>query len=347
MTLYQGKSYDPLASGVNPVGCANCHDTETMQLRVANPYALRAIKKSGKDPDKLTGHERKSYVCAQCHFEYDKVSKNGVTTIEMNWELYGNLDKLAAFYDEQAAVSYTHPLSKAPLVKPMNNEAGLAMSGSHFKHGVACADCHFPKITEKGGTFTSHDNVRGSREIAASCLQCHADVGIEQLEKDVRIRMAQYGGENIRQLERSLAEIHLLIKQALDAGAAVEELAAIYADLRAAQWRWDYLLWQKGGAFHAPFETQKMLAEALVRANSAKASVFLLLSGLGARDVRIADFSTVEKAARILGLEAPGESAGEAYTFLKEPLEKAVKKGELDENIYRHTREKLFAPGGK
>lgn len=37
-----------------PIACANCHDPETMQLKITQPPLLQALKRLGKNPDKLT-----------------------------------------------------------------------------------------------------------------------------------------------------------------------------------------------------------------------------------------------------------------------------------------------------
>ena len=52
------------------IGCANCHDPQTMKLRLYSEPLKDWLKRSGKDPDKLSRNEMRSLVCAQCHVEY-------------------------------------------------------------------------------------------------------------------------------------------------------------------------------------------------------------------------------------------------------------------------------------
>ncbi|MFN7144532.1 MAG: ammonia-forming cytochrome c nitrite reductase subunit c552, partial [Myxococcota bacterium] len=62
----------------HPVACIDCHDPETMALRVTRPGFLEGIKalKAGQgiadyDPNTMaTRQEMRSYVCGQCHVEY-------------------------------------------------------------------------------------------------------------------------------------------------------------------------------------------------------------------------------------------------------------------------------------
>lgn len=62
----------------HPVGCVDCHNPETMKLRVTRPAFINAIKglkeKQGiKDYEvnrDATRQEMRSFACAQCHVEY-------------------------------------------------------------------------------------------------------------------------------------------------------------------------------------------------------------------------------------------------------------------------------------
>lgn len=55
---------------VNPIGCADCHDTETMDLHISRPALVEAFARRGVDITKATHQEMRSLVCAQCHVEY-------------------------------------------------------------------------------------------------------------------------------------------------------------------------------------------------------------------------------------------------------------------------------------
>ena len=55
---------------VNPIGCSDCHDATTMDLRISRPALIEAFARQGKDVTKATQQEMRSLVCAQCHVEY-------------------------------------------------------------------------------------------------------------------------------------------------------------------------------------------------------------------------------------------------------------------------------------
>ena len=53
----------------NPIGCANCHEANTMRLIVANPALEKALEKQGKDWRTFTRQEMRTSVCANCQVE--------------------------------------------------------------------------------------------------------------------------------------------------------------------------------------------------------------------------------------------------------------------------------------
>ena len=55
---------------VNPIGCADCHEPENMNLHISRPALIEAFARQGKDITKATPQEMRSLVCAQCHVEY-------------------------------------------------------------------------------------------------------------------------------------------------------------------------------------------------------------------------------------------------------------------------------------
>ena len=341
--LFQGK-FDKLAESINPIGCANCHNTETMELRVSQPFAISAMKKIGKDPEKLSQHELRSYVCIQCHFEYDVVVKNGAETIQMDMAVNKSMDELSDYYDNKADVAFTHPISKAPLIRTMDyiQETRFILNGPHYKHGTACADCHMPQVTKKGEIYTTHDTVRGSKNIAASCLPCHEDSNVKELQQEVDIRIAEYRGTNFTKLENSLVQTHILVGEALKAGATEKDLKNIYYNIRGAQWRWGYLIGLKGSTFHNVFDSQKMLATGLAKISDAEVETILLLSKLGVKDIKVVENLTLQQAAQLLGLKYPPEKSKVDNTYLKAILKATLDKGALNSDIYNYEAKKLF-----
>ena len=50
--------------------CADCHDPQTMELRITRPAFVNAMTDRGVDLAAATRQEMRTYVCAQCHVEY-------------------------------------------------------------------------------------------------------------------------------------------------------------------------------------------------------------------------------------------------------------------------------------
>ncbi|PJF45278.1 MAG: ammonia-forming cytochrome c nitrite reductase subunit c552, partial [Candidatus Thermofonsia Clade 3 bacterium] len=46
--------------------CADCHDPQTMALRITRPALVNALAKRGVDVTQASRQEMRSYVCAQC-----------------------------------------------------------------------------------------------------------------------------------------------------------------------------------------------------------------------------------------------------------------------------------------
>ena len=55
---------------VNPIGCADCHDPQTMNLTITRPALIEAFERQGRKIEDATPQEMRSLVCAQCHVEY-------------------------------------------------------------------------------------------------------------------------------------------------------------------------------------------------------------------------------------------------------------------------------------
>ncbi|GAO30582.1 cytochrome c552 precursor [Geofilum rubicundum JCM 15548] len=72
---------------VNHIGCADCHDAETMNLHISRPALIEAYERQGKDITQASHQEMRSLVCAQCHVEYyfNKEKIEGVPYLTFPW----------------------------------------------------------------------------------------------------------------------------------------------------------------------------------------------------------------------------------------------------------------------
>jgi nitrite reductase (cytochrome c-552) len=86
---------------VNPIGCADCHDNETMNLRISRPALIEAYERMGKDVNKSSYQEMRSLVCTQCHVEYyfDKEKVEGAQYLTFPWDNGFTAEAIAEYYD--------------------------------------------------------------------------------------------------------------------------------------------------------------------------------------------------------------------------------------------------------
>jgi nitrite reductase (cytochrome c-552) len=77
------------------IGCANCHEANTMRLAVTNPALENALVAQGKDWRTFTRQEMRTVVCANCHVEY--YFDEG-TLLVFPWEKGTTVEAISAYY---------------------------------------------------------------------------------------------------------------------------------------------------------------------------------------------------------------------------------------------------------
>lgn len=291
---------------VNPVGCADCHEPETMNLQISRPSLLEGLANSGQDIHKMSQQDMRSLACAQCHVEY--YFEPGTNYLTFPWHNGLTAEGGEAYYDEVGHVDYTHKLSRAPILKAQHPDYEIFKMGIHAQRGVSCADCHMPYISEGGVKYSDHHIISPLANINNTCQVCHRE-SEETLRESVYER--QRKGTEIRDMvERELAAAHIEAKFAWDQGATETQMKDILQLLRQSQWRWDYAVASHGASFHAPIEFQRLLSQSLDRAHTARLAISKVLGQLGyVGDVPMPDISTKEKAQAYIGLDMDKEKA--------------------------------------
>lgn len=314
---------------VNPIGCADCHDTETMDLRISRPALIEAFGRMGKDITKATHQEMRSLVCAQCHVEYYFRKENKYLTFP--WDKGTSMEDVEKYYDEMDYYDYIHAISKTPILKAQHPDFEIAQLGIHAQRGVACADCHMPYMSQGGMKFSDHHIQSPLNYIDRTCQVCHRE-SEEVLRKNVydRQRMAN---EIRNKLEKELAAAHIEAKFAWDKGATEASMKPVLRYIRQAQWRWDYGVASHGASFHAPQEVTRILSNGLERALQARLAISKVLAKLGfTGDVPMPDISTKEKAQRYIGLN-PEELQANKKKFLDVVVPKWVEQAKQKQRI--------------
>jgi len=251
----------------HPIACTDCHDPQTMQLRVTRPGFLNAIKlvKASEgvpdyDPNTMaTRQEMRTFVCGQCHVEYYFKGKEKLLTYP--WHKGLKVEQIEAYYDDVGHTDWTHAETGAPILKAQHPEFEMWNQGVHARSGVACADCHMPYKREGALKVTDHHIRSPLLNASRACLQCHHFTEQEMLSRVETIQ------DRTRQLmdraEAALVALLDAVAEAKARGATPEELAPALALHRKAQWRLDFVSAENSMGFHAPQEAARILAEAI------------------------------------------------------------------------------------
>ncbi len=297
--FYKGKWAERGSEMANFIGCADCHDPETMNLRISRPALVEAYARRGKDITQASQQEMRSLVCAQCHVEYYFKGEDKYLTFP--WDKGFSADEIEKYYDEYGFTDWTHQLSKAPMLKAQHPDYEVYMTGIHAQRGVACADCHMPYMNEGGQKFTDHRIQSPLNNITNSCQVCHRQ-SEEELVRNVTDRQDKVF-EIRTKLEEVLVRTHYEAKTAWDKGATEQEMKPILQLIRQAQWRWDYAAAGHGNSFHSPTELSRVIALGIDKAQEARLNLAKVLVKHGFEgEVPYPDISTKEKAQALIGL---------------------------------------------
>jgi nitrite reductase (cytochrome c-552) len=272
----------------HPVSCVDCHDPQSMRLRVTRPGFILGIqalansdapvphlpsvqqwREGGRgrpyDPNvDSTRTEMRSYVCGQCHVEYYCSTRMPLT---FPWGKGLRATDMEKFWDEtkfpdngEQFFDYKHAESGAKILKAQHPEYELWSQGVHARSGVSCADCHMPYMRD-GATKISDHWVRSPLlNVNRACQTCH-----HFSEEEIKQRVDLIQTRNFELLQRGGAAIVALldaVQAAKQAGATDEQLAVALDFQRKAQWRLDFIAAENSMGFHAPQEAAMVLGEA-------------------------------------------------------------------------------------
>ncbi|MBC8207899.1 MAG: ammonia-forming cytochrome c nitrite reductase [Desulfobulbaceae bacterium] len=326
---------------VNPIGCADCHDNETMRLKVTRPHIERGLAAEGSlKIEDATHQDLRTLVCAQCHSEYyfkptewtDKDGNKKVAkVVTFPWAKGFAVEDMEAYYDDINFVDWTHKVSKTPMLKAQHPGYEIYKTGAHGLNDVSCADCHMPYKREGGVKYSSHNVGNPLDDIANTCLNCHNE-DEETLRNTVARKLARKNELSTTAMD-VIAKAHLEAGKALELGATAAEMKPIQLDIRHAQWRWDYSIASHGSFFHAPEETLRILATAINKGQDARVKLRTVLARYNAAEFVAPDFSTKQKAQQLTGLpfqKLVDEKTVFLNTLREEWIKEATEKGLYD-----------------
>lgn len=249
------------------VACVDCHDAESMALRITRPAFMKAIaivKESqglpGYDVNRdATRQEMRSFVCAQCHVEYYFAGAEKRLTYP--WMKGLKADEILAYYTETGFKDWAHAKTGAPMLKAQHPEFEMWNQGTHARAGVSCADCHMP-YTRVGAMKVSDHHVRSPLlNIANACQTCHKASEAELLDRaeTIQSRTAFSLGLALDALVELVNDIEARMK----AGAGDSELEEARGWHRKASFLIDFVSAENSSGFHADQESVRVLTLAL------------------------------------------------------------------------------------
>lgn len=330
---------------VNPIGCADCHDSKTANLTLTRPYLKKGLESNGVNLADATHQEMRSLVCAQCHAEYyfkktewddpqitdPAEARKTAMVVTFPWKNGLSVEEMEKYYDDAGFSDWTHQISKTPMLKAQHPDYEIFTKGIHARRGLACADCHMPYKQEGAVKFSNHQIQSPLNDVANTCLTCHQETEAE-FKEVVRIKL-----EKKEQLARfamdNIAKAHLEAGEAWKLGATEEEMRELQQDIRHSQWKWDMAVAGHGSFFHAPDETLRLLSVANEQAQSARLKLVKVLARHGAVDYVAPDFSTKEAAQALAGVDMVklvAEKENFKATLLQEWNKQAVANGILN-----------------
>lgn len=267
----------------HPVSCIDCHDPQTMVLRVSRPAFLTGIAELAKSDDPVphlpsvgrwrqgdkkkpfdpnteaTRQEMRSLVCGQCHVEYYFQKDTKVVTYP--WHKGLKADQIEAYYEETGFTDWTHAVAGTNQLKAQHPEFEMWGQGIHARSGVACADCHMP-YERVGAVKVSDHHVRSPMlNVNRACQTCH-----RYPEDEIRARVDAVQARTRELLDRAEDACVDLVKEieaARKRGVADEQLKEARRLHRAAQWRADFVQSENSRGFHAPQEAARVLGQAI------------------------------------------------------------------------------------
>ncbi len=249
------------------VACIDCHDPQTMALRITRPAfikAIRALKESQgvKDYDvntQATRQEMRSYVCAQCHVTYYFHGPDKQLTFP--WAKGIKVEQIVAYEDENQIKEWNHADTGAGLIKARHPEFEMWSQGIHARSGVACADCHMPYRREGALKISDHHVQSPLLNINRACQTCHR---WPEEEMKSRVEEIQTNFFNLKnEAMDALVDLIHDIKAAKDAGASDAELEKPRGFQRKSSFYLDFVMSENSMGFHAPQEAVRVLAESI------------------------------------------------------------------------------------
>lgn len=300
-SLPAGQDHAVAMGEAHPVGCIDCHDPKTLQVRVTRPGFIRGIaalansdapvphlpsiqrwregnRQRPYDPNvEASRQEMRSFVCGQCHVEYYCADKQ---TLFFPWNHGLQADQIETTYaahrfpSGETFYDYKHGETGAPVYKAQHPEFELWSQGIHARSGVGCADCHMPFERQGAMKVSSHMVRSPLLNINKACQTCH---NVPEQELRDKVKTIQDRTEaQIQRAAKAMTDMLDAIREAQAAGATPEQLAPLFELQKKALWRLDFISSENSAGFHADQEAMRLLGESIDYSRQAQVAALRL-----------------------------------------------------------------------
>ena len=235
------------------ISCYSCHANTPGEITITHTYAIDAV---GEDFDKIPAA---TLACGQCHNEYFFYPGTMATTLPHDSIESMAPEAILNFYntvmvDENGLgfADYTNPRTGVRQIKVQHPELETFLGkGSIHASQFTCADCHMGTVVaEDGSTYPNHyltSPLDNPGLIQAECAKCHQDLVAEvhAVQEKIVARTTEVSDK--------LVELTETLAAAVESGEySEEELDAIRAVARDAQFYWDFVFVENAEGAHNP-----------------------------------------------------------------------------------------------
>lgn len=259
---------DVLAEVNEGVSCYNCHANTGNELVITHTYLSDALG------EELHSVDAETLSCAQCHVEYYFHPTTKATSLPYTSLATMSPDAILEYYNNtmvngQNFADYTNPRSGVRQIKVQHPEFETFMGeGSVHKNDFTCADCHMGEaVAADGTTYISHNwmsPLDNDALMSGTCAECHENLPgeVAEIQKEAERRTYAIGYE----LEALTEKLVLAVESG---NYSEEELNAIRAVARDAQFYWDFVFVENSEGAHNSQLTKQCLDKAETLVNRA------------------------------------------------------------------------------
>jgi nitrite reductase (cytochrome c-552) len=147
---------------------------------------------------------------------------------------------------------------------------------THYKAGVACADCHMPYVRDGAAKYSSHDVHSPLLNPEQACGQCHTDT--EYVVRRVNDIQDQVAATKIATEDAIIDAINAIKAAAADPQVDKTILDEARKLHRKAQFMWDFVSAENSTGFHNPEYALQILAKST---NLARRAQMLAAQSIG------------------------------------------------------------------